>query len=142
MITTKHTHRLLGVDCLDLNSKSEEVDNLRELANLKEKEEDIKEELNAVKWISALPLMSDFEAAMSVSKKFNINVTEALKGRSIEETYMKTLNTRDFGFNPVSEYYPGQYAGVDPSTARSHAFIQGMAGTAGNMASAHIAGGG
>jgi len=75
------------------------------------------------------------------SARDNINITEALKGRSIEETYRKTLNTRDFGFNPVGEYYPGQYAGVDPSTARSHAFIQGLAGTAGNMASASAAGG-
>ena len=60
-----------------LISKGEEGDKLRELADLKDEEEDINEELNAQKWISTLPLMGDFDAAMSVSKRFNINVTEA-----------------------------------------------------------------
>ena len=62
---------------MDLIFKGEEGDKLRELADLKDEEEEIREELTAQKWISTLPLMSDFDAAMSVSKKFNINVTEA-----------------------------------------------------------------
>jgi|TARA_R110000824_G_scaffold231570_1_gene419471 hypothetical protein len=69
------------VDCLDLISKSEEGNKLRALADLKDEEEDIKEELSstgtAVKWISGLPLMSDYEAAISISKQYNINITEA-----------------------------------------------------------------
>jgi len=66
---------------LDLISKSEEGNKLRALADLKDEEEDIKEELSstgtAVKWISGLPLMSDYEAAISISKQYNINITEA-----------------------------------------------------------------
>ena len=69
------------MDCLDLISKSEEGNKLRALADLKDEEEDIKEELSstgtAVKWISGLPLMSDYEAAISISKQYNINITEA-----------------------------------------------------------------
>ena len=62
---------------MDLISKGEEGDKLRELADLKDEEEEIKDELEPQKWISTLPLMSDYEAAMNVSKKFNINVTKA-----------------------------------------------------------------
>jgi len=62
---------------LDLISKSEEGDKLRELADLKDEEEEIKDELNTQKWISTLPLMSDYDVAMSVSKKYNMNITEA-----------------------------------------------------------------
>ena len=66
---------------MDLISKSEEGNKLRALADLKDEEEDIKEELSstgtAVKWISGLPLMSDYEAAISISKQYNINITEA-----------------------------------------------------------------
>ena len=66
---------------MDLISKSEEGNKLRALADLKDEEEDIKEELSstgtAVKWISSLPLMSDYEAAISISKQYNINITEA-----------------------------------------------------------------
>jgi DNA repair exonuclease SbcCD ATPase subunit len=77
---------------LGLISKSEEGDKLREqarqheeLADLKDREDEIKEgvqrinqELEAVdKWVSTLPLMSDYEVAMSVSKRYNMNITEA-----------------------------------------------------------------
>ena len=62
---------------MGLISKSEEGDKLRELADLKDEEEEIKDELNTQKWISTLPLMSDYEVAMSVSKKYNMNITEA-----------------------------------------------------------------
>lgn len=62
---------------MGLISKSEEGDKLRELADLKDREEELSEELNTQKWVQNLPIMSDYEVAMSVSKKFNINVTEA-----------------------------------------------------------------
>tara|TARA_R100000322_G_scaffold71780_1_gene45111 strand:+ start:138 stop:1493 length:1356 start_codon:yes stop_codon:yes gene_type:complete len=70
---------------LDLISKSEEGDKLREqarqheeLADLKDREEEIKDQLETVgKWVSTLPIMSDYEVAMSVSKKYNINITDA-----------------------------------------------------------------
>jgi len=62
---------------LGLISKSEEGDKLRELADLKDQEEEIRSDLQAQKWVSTLPIMSDYEAAMSVSKKYNINITEA-----------------------------------------------------------------
>jgi len=70
---------------LDLISKSEEGDKLREeaqrvseLAELKDREQEIKDQLETVdKWISTLPLMSDYEVAMSVSKRYNMNITEA-----------------------------------------------------------------
>ena len=62
---------------MGLISKSEEGDKLRELADLKDQEEEIRSDLQAQKWVSTLPVMSDYEAAMSVSKKYNINITEA-----------------------------------------------------------------
>jgi len=70
---------------LDLISKSEEGDKLREeaqrvseLAELKDREQEIKDQLETVdKWVSTLPLMSDYEVAMSVSKRYNMNITEA-----------------------------------------------------------------
>ena len=70
---------------MDLISKSEEGDKLREqarqheeLADLKDREEEIKDQLETVgKWVSTLPIMSDYEVAMSVSKKYNINITDA-----------------------------------------------------------------
>ena len=70
---------------MDLISKSEEGDKLREeaqrvseLAELKDREQEIKDQLETVdKWVSTLPLMSDYEVAMSVSKKYNMNITEA-----------------------------------------------------------------
>ena len=62
---------------MGLISKSEEGDKLRELADLKDQEEEIRSDLQAQKWVSTLPIMSDYEAAMSVSKKYNINITEA-----------------------------------------------------------------
>ena len=77
MITSNHRRNLSGVECLGLISKSEEGDKLRQLANLKDEEEEIREELNTQKWISSLPLMSEYDIAMNVSKKFNLNITEA-----------------------------------------------------------------
>ena len=65
------------MECLGLISKSEEGDKLRELANLKDEEEEIRGELQAQKWVSTLPVMSEYEATISVSKKYNINITEA-----------------------------------------------------------------
>ena len=65
------------MDYLGLISKSEEGEKLRELADLKDEEEDIKEELSTVKWVSTLPLMNDYDVAMSVSKKYNMSLTEA-----------------------------------------------------------------
>jgi len=70
---------------LGLISKGEQGDNLREqaknieeYAQLKDEEEDIMSELSTIKnWISSMPIMDDYEVAMSVSKKYNINVTEA-----------------------------------------------------------------
>ena len=63
---------------MDLISKSEEGDKLRELADLKDEEEEIKDQLETVdKWVSSLPLMSDYEVALNVSKEYNMNITEA-----------------------------------------------------------------
>jgi len=66
---------------LDLISKSEAGDNLRELADLKDEENEIREELGELdtiqNWVSTMPIMDDYEVAMSVSKKYNINVTKA-----------------------------------------------------------------
>ena len=70
---------------MDLISKSEEGDKLREeaqrvseLAELKDREQEIKDQLETVdKWVSTLPLMSDYEVALSVSKQYNMNITEA-----------------------------------------------------------------
>ena len=66
---------------LDLISKSEAGDNLRELADLKDEEDEIREELGELdtiqNWVSTMPIMDDYEVAMSVSKKYNINVTKA-----------------------------------------------------------------
>jgi len=63
---------------LGLISKSEEGDKLRELADLKDEEEEIKDQLETVdKWVSSLPLMSDYEVALNVSKEYNMNITEA-----------------------------------------------------------------
>ena len=78
---------------MGLISKSEEGDKLRELANLKDREEELSEELNTQKWVQNLPIMSDYEVAMSVSKKFNINVTEA---KSQLDTFPKqyTVNNK------------------------------------------------
>ncbi len=66
-------------------SKGEKGDNLREqaktieeLANLKDEEEDIVSDINTIQnWVSTIPIMDDYEVAMSVSKKYNMNVTEA-----------------------------------------------------------------
>ena len=60
-----------------LISKGEEGDKLRALANLKDEEEDIKEELKTIKWVSTLPLMNDYDVAINVSKKYNVSLTEA-----------------------------------------------------------------
>ena len=62
---------------MGLISKGEEGDRLRELADLKDEEEEIKEDLRAIKWISTLPIMGDYEVAMNVAKKYNMNITEA-----------------------------------------------------------------
>ena len=70
---------------MDLISKSEEGDKLREeaqrvseLAELKDREQEIKDQLETVdKWVSTLPLMSDYEVALNVSKQYNMNITEA-----------------------------------------------------------------
>ena len=69
---------------MDLISKSEEGDKLREkarqheeLAELEDRKQSIKEQMEAQKWVSTLPIMSDYDAAMSVSKKYNLNITEA-----------------------------------------------------------------
>jgi len=63
---------------LDLISKGEQGDRLRELADLEDEKEEIKEELDTIQnWVSTMPIMDDYEVAMSVSKKYNINVTKA-----------------------------------------------------------------
>lgn len=69
---------------MGLISKSEEGDKLRErarqheeLAELEDRKESLKEQMEAQKWVSTLPVMSDYEVAMSVSKKYNLNITEA-----------------------------------------------------------------
>ena len=60
-----------------LISKSEEGDKLRQLADLKDEEEELRGQLSTAKWVSSLPIMSEYEAAINVSKKFNMNITEA-----------------------------------------------------------------
>ena len=72
------------MECLGLISKSEEGDKLREkarqheeLADLEDRKQAIREQLEAKQWVSTLPVMSDYEAAMSISKKYNLNITEA-----------------------------------------------------------------
>jgi len=92
LITSSHRHKVSGVECLDLISKSEEGEKLRRLADLKDEEEELRQEMNAQKWISTQPIMSDYEAAMSVSKKFNINVTEA---KSQLDTFPKEYKISD-----------------------------------------------
>jgi len=63
---------------LDLIFKSEEGDRLRDLAENKDEEEEIQEELsNMNKWISTLPILDDYDVAMSLSKEFNMNITQA-----------------------------------------------------------------
>ena len=65
---------------MGLISKSEEGDKLREkarqheeLADLEDRKQAIREQLEAKQWVSTLPVMSDYEAAMSISKKYNLN---------------------------------------------------------------------
>jgi len=64
------------VGCLDLIFKGEEGDNLRRLGDLADEEEDIKEDMKN-KWISTLPILDDYDVAMSLSKEFNMNITQA-----------------------------------------------------------------
>ena len=81
---------------LDLISKSEAGDNLRELADLKDKEEEIEAELEGIdsiqNWVSTMPIMDDYEVAMSVSKKYNINVTKA---KSQLDTFPKEYRIKE-----------------------------------------------
>ncbi len=62
-------------------SKGEQGDKLRRLADLKDEEDKIRGELGEIdtiqNWVSTMPIMDDYEVAMSVSKKYNMNVTEA-----------------------------------------------------------------
>jgi hypothetical protein len=69
-----------------------------------------------------------------------LNVNESLKGRARDETYARTLGTRDFGFTPISEHYKGQYFGASPSDAYKTALIGGIASGASGVAGAYYAG--
>jgi hypothetical protein len=63
---------------LDLISKGEKGDALRELADNADEEEEIKERMSDMnKWISTLPILDDYDVAMSLSKEFNMNITQA-----------------------------------------------------------------
>ena len=80
------------MDYLGLISKSEEGEKLRILADLKDDEEEILDDLSSNKWISTQPIMSEYEAAMSLSKKYNMNVTEA---KSQLDTFPKEYKISD-----------------------------------------------
>jgi hypothetical protein len=63
---------------LDLISKGEKGDALRELADNADEEEEIKERMSDMgKWISTLPILDDYDVAMSLSKEFDMNITQA-----------------------------------------------------------------
>ena len=63
---------------MDLISKGEKGDALRELADNADEEEEIKERMSDMnKWISTLPILDDYDVAMSLSKEFNMNITQA-----------------------------------------------------------------
>ena len=63
---------------MDLISKGEKGDALRDLAANADEEEEIKDRLSDMnKWISTLPILDDYDVAMSVSKEFNMNITQA-----------------------------------------------------------------
>jgi hypothetical protein len=62
------------VEYLVLIFKGERGDRLRELADLEDEKEEITAEL---KWISSLPLMDEYEVAMNLSKKYNLNISQA-----------------------------------------------------------------
>ena len=76
-------NRYWGVDYLVLISKGDEGDKLRQLADLKDEEEEVREDLDSVRnWISTLPINDDYEIAIGISKKYNVNISQAK--RSLE----------------------------------------------------------
>ena len=63
---------------LALISKGEKGDKLRELAATADREEEIQSQLEEMsKWISSQPILDDYDMAMNLSKKFNMNITQA-----------------------------------------------------------------
>ena len=67
MITSNHRRNLWEVECLGLISKSEEGDKLREkarqheeLAELEDRKQSIKEQMESQKCNTTLPVMSDY----------------------------------------------------------------------------------
>ena len=73
------------MEYLDLMYKGEEGDVLREkeelygkLAINADEEDGIKEEFdNITNWVSTLPILDDYDVAMSLAKEFNMNITQA-----------------------------------------------------------------
>ena len=71
--------------CLDLIFKGEEGDALREkeelygeLAINADEKDGLKEEFdNIANWVSTLPILDDYDVAMSLAKEFNMNITQA-----------------------------------------------------------------
>lgn len=81
------------MDYLVLISKNEEgeegkklrleAEHIGELAILADKKDEVKEDLDSVRnWISTLPINDDYEIAIGISKKYNVNISQAK--RSLE----------------------------------------------------------
>ena len=72
MIVRSRSQSLQGVVCLASISKGEQGDKLRRLAAIKDEEDKIRQELGEIdtiqNWVSTMPIMDDYEVAMSVSK--------------------------------------------------------------------------
>lgn len=76
-----------------LISKSEEGDSLRELADLKDKQGEIEDDLESIRnWVRTLPVDNEYEIAVSVSKKYNMNITQA---KSSLESFPKEYIIKD-----------------------------------------------